>query len=216
MAIVPAVIVGASAVGGAAISSSSSKKGGEDNGQALLAEIASKLFGETAPLRSETINQAMQALTTGETNSPLLQQTISALRGEGERQKTSTGRQLTRSGLRDSSVGIASLEDIDRAVANLISGAKVSDLSRLTNIGTSAGFGQTPATAVSAASTLATTQGQQQIANMQTTVGTGNALGNAIALLLNKNTAAQTPTSTPNVSLSGSLDNTWNPNTGIQ
>lgn len=196
MAVIPAVILGASALGGAALSSSGGKKS-DDNGQALLSEISAKLFGETEPLRAETIKQVLDALTTGESHSPLLQQTKSAISAEGSRQKESARGRLTRSGLANSSVGLASLEDIDRAVSQLLSNADVADLSRLTNIGTSVGFGQTPATAVSAASTLANTQANERLQAIAGQTATGKALGDAIALLFQGKTNPSTGSSAP-------------------
>jgi hypothetical protein len=217
MAVVPAVILGASALGGAALSSSGGKKAGGDSGQALLSEIAAKLFGETEPLRAETINQALNALTTGESHSPLLQQTRSAISSEGSRQKESARGRLSRSGLANSSVGLASLEDIDRAVSQLLSNADVADLSRLTNIGTSIGFGQTPSTAVSAASTLANTQANERLQAIAGQTATGKALGDAIALLFqgktNPSTGSNAPITSP-VLYTGNYGLTTPENTG--
>lgn len=211
-----AAIIGGATLASGALASSSSKKGSSDSGQQLLAEIAAKLFGETEPLRAETINQALQALQTGEVDTPLLQQKRSSILAEGERQKSSLEQQLSRAGLRDSSVGIASMEGIDRAIAQLLSNANTADLERLTSIGTTAGFGQTPATATSAAGALAQSQANQFTASTAAQAGTGKALGEAIALLLNQksNPPTVTPTSTPS-STTGSLNNTWDSVWGI-
>lgn len=192
MAIIPAAIIGGTALAGAGISSSASKKGGGDSGNKALAEIAAKLFGETEPLRQETIAQAGTALRTGESRSPLLAAKKSSIMAEGERQKQSARGELERAGLGGSSFAITGIEDIDRAIAQMLSSADIADTQRLTDIATSVGFGQAPATATSAAAALAQGQSYQRAIATQGQVSSGQAVGNAIALLLNQRTQPQT------------------------
>lgn len=195
MVVAAAAITGAAALGGGALAGSSGKKGKGDSGNKALAEIAARLFGETEGLREETIAQSGTALRTGRSNSPLLAARKSSILAEGDREKRLAQSGFERAGLGNSSFAITGIEDIDRAIAQMLSNADIADTQRLTDIGTSIGFGQAPATATSAASALAQSQGHQRAVATQGQISSGQAVGNAIALLLNQKTQPQTPIS---------------------
>ena len=188
MAVTVAIIAGGAALGGGALDSSGGKKGsgGGSRGEVVLAQIAQQLFTETEPLRAETIQQALPALREGRVDDPTLQRVISSIRSQGDVQKEKLRSNLSKRGLEDSSVGIASMEDIDRAIAQLVSGAEVSELQKLTTLGRDIGFGQTAQQATSAASDLAKTQVAQQVAASKRSSDVGGSVGNAIALLLSR------------------------------
>lgn len=187
-----AVAIGGSAVLGAGVSSSSSKKT-SGSGSEILEKIASQLFDETGNLRATTIGQAEQALTTGNVDDPTLARTRSSISAEGSTLKSSKVGELERAGLRNSSVGIASLEDIDRATAQLLVDADTKELNTLTQLGRGLGFGVV-ADSTKAASALSASQSSDKTRSSTSATSTGSALGEAISLLLTRNSRTATTT----------------------
>jgi hypothetical protein len=215
VAIAAAAIAGAATIAGAGISSSSSKKAGD--AQEKLAEIAGQLFSETGPLRERTLQDAMAALM-GETSAagtPLVQAQQSAISREGAKTKASTRESLAKRGLSGSAVAIAEEEDVDRAIANLMSQARTSDVASLVNLGRQIGFGQVPQQAIGAYGTLANIQGQQAIAAGQQSGAAGGAAGQLLAMLLKRQLDSKN-TTVANVSGGSGGGGGYNVSTGAE
>jgi hypothetical protein len=198
MATTAAIIAGSTLVN-AGIGASSGKKEEGDEGSKMLARITNELFSETGPLRTETLRQAFAALTTGtpsDVGTGIAQLEESTIREGGERRKQGLRENLRTRGLSDSAYAVAAEEDIERAIADLITQTRTQDVKALVNFGRSIGFGAIPQQAIGAATGLADIESREGIAAAGRSASTGQSTGALLSLLLNRQFGKDTTTAT--------------------